>query len=113
MTDEAVVEEVDFLGKKVVDYVTGFVGTATAHVRYLNGESQYLVSAIGKNNGMCEAWLTGSRIKLAESAKPARKPRPKKSTKATNKPMAEVVKEADANKARGRGRPKKGAVESN
>jgi len=48
------------LGDLVTDSVTGVIGTATARIEYLHGESQVLIEYQADGRA-CEKWITESR----------------------------------------------------
>ncbi len=49
------------LGDKLRDTLTGFVGTATAHIQYLHGSPQWQLTALVDGQPIME-WVEESRL---------------------------------------------------
>lgn len=54
----------DLMGKRVIDEVTGFVGTVTAYAVYHFDETQILVEGMDNSDNPVSEWYSAKRFSL-------------------------------------------------
>lgn len=55
----------NLLGKKIVDKITGFTGTATAYSVYLDSDPLVRVESLDSTNRPVSDWIETSRLEFA------------------------------------------------